>query len=175
MAEFFQFAAQFLMVVDFAVEDDGHIAIFRQNRLIAVTEVDDLEPRRAHGADPGLEHTLLVRTTMNQRGGGTPNAIGIRYPTFMCETNDATQVRDPLKFLENQLAIPANRLAEIMTSGNPGYGNPASYKDKCAILPTFFMISNFSTVVVQLQMQLTKPRTAEGTKHHEGFWPKVFP
>jgi hypothetical protein len=35
MAEFFQFAPQFLMVVDFAVEHNGYIAIFGQNRLVA--------------------------------------------------------------------------------------------------------------------------------------------
>ena len=96
MAECFQFAAQFLVVVDFAVEHDGDIAIFRQNRLVAGAEVDDLEPRRAHGAEARLEHTLLVRSAMNQRGGGVPNAIGIRHPIFVGETNDSTQARAPL-------------------------------------------------------------------------------
>jgi len=96
MAKFFQFASQFLVVVDFAVEHNGYIAIFRQNRLVAEAEVYNLEPRRAHGAEAGLEHTLLVRSTMNQCGGGAPNAIGIRHPTFVGETNDATQERAPL-------------------------------------------------------------------------------
>src|SRR5271157_1371835 len=96
MAELFQFGAQFRVVVDFAVEHDGYIAIFGQNGLVARAEVYNLEPRRAHRAEAGLEHTLLVRSTMNQCGGGAPNAIGIRYPTFVGEANDSTQVRAPL-------------------------------------------------------------------------------
>ena len=113
MAEIFQFASQFLVVVDFAVEHDGYIAIFRQNRLIAETEIYDFEPRCAQGTKAGLEHTLLVRSTMNQCGSSVPNAIGIRYPTFVGETNDATQVRAPLSLSRNQRAnSTANRLAE---------------------------------------------------------------
>src|SRR5208282_3791189 len=86
MAETFQFAAQFRVVVDFAVEHDGYIAIFGQNGLVARAEVYDLEPRRTHRAEAGLEHTLLVRSTMNQRGRRAPDATGIRRPTFVSET-----------------------------------------------------------------------------------------
>ncbi len=50
MAEFFQFAAQFLVVIHLAVEHDGYIAILGEDRLVAQTEVYNLEPSRAHGA-----------------------------------------------------------------------------------------------------------------------------
>jgi hypothetical protein len=33
---------------------------------------------------------------VNQRGGGLPDAIGIRCPTFVGETDDSTQVPAPL-------------------------------------------------------------------------------
>ena len=96
MAERFQFAPQFQVVIDLAVEHDGDIGIVRQNRLVAVTEVDNLEPRRAHRAQARLEHTLLVRAAMNQRGRCAPNAIGIRHPIFVGESNDSTHARAPL-------------------------------------------------------------------------------
>src|SRR5271155_2901090 len=96
MAEFFQFAAQFRVVVDFAIEHDGYGAIVRQNWLVAGTEIYNFQPSRAYRADAGLEDTLLVRSPMNQRGDSAPNPIGIRYPAFVGKTNDSTQVRTPL-------------------------------------------------------------------------------
>ena len=95
MAECLQFAPQFHVVVNFAVEHNGDIAVVRDNRLVAATEVNDLEPRRAHRAHARLKHSLLVRPTMNQRGGCVLNAIGIRHPTLMGETDDSTQRRTP--------------------------------------------------------------------------------
>jgi hypothetical protein len=44
MAGLFQFASQFLVIIDFTIEHNSHIAIFRQDRLVAGTEVDNLEP-----------------------------------------------------------------------------------------------------------------------------------
>jgi hypothetical protein len=66
------------VVVYLSIEHDGDIGIFGENRLVAVTEVYNLEPRRAHRTEAGLEHTLLIWSTMNQCGYGVPNAIGIR-------------------------------------------------------------------------------------------------
>jgi hypothetical protein len=96
MAKFLQFTAQLLVVINFAVEDDGDIAIFRQNRLVAGTEVDNLEPRGAHRQEAGFEHTLLVRATMKQRGDGPPNAIRVRCPMLVREADDSTQLTAPL-------------------------------------------------------------------------------
>ena len=42
--------ANFEMIVDFAVEDDGGVAIFGKDGLIALGKVNDLEPRRAQTA-----------------------------------------------------------------------------------------------------------------------------
>ena len=84
------------MVVDFAVEHDGYIAIFRQDRLITGAEVNDLEPRCPYRAHARLEHALLVGAAVNQGSCGVPNAIGIRRPTFVGETDDSTQVPAPL-------------------------------------------------------------------------------
>ena len=78
MAKFLQLGSQFLVVVNFAVEHDGYIAVFRQNGLVAAVEVNDPQPRGAHGAEARLKHTLLVRSAMSQRGCGAPNAAGVR-------------------------------------------------------------------------------------------------
>src|SRR5580704_7428510 len=122
MAEFFQFVAQFQVVVDFPVEHDGYVAIVRQNRLVAGPEVYNFEPRSAHRTNAGLEDTLLVRSTMNQCGGSVPNTIGIRYPAFVGKTNDSTQVRAPLSLLESACDYRADRLAETRDSAKPGRG-----------------------------------------------------
>ena len=92
MAESFQFGSQFPMVVDLAIEDDGHVAIFRENGLVPGTEIDNLEPGRSERAEARLKHTLLVRATVKQCGGRIPNAIGIRCPMFVGETDDSAQV-----------------------------------------------------------------------------------
>ena len=106
MAKLFQFAPQFEMVVDFAVEDDGDVAIIRQDWLVAGTEVDNLEPSRAHRAEARFEDALLVRPAMNQSGRGATNALGIRYPMFVGESNDSTQVSAPLPLQETSLQLP---------------------------------------------------------------------
>jgi hypothetical protein len=87
------------VVVNFPVEHDRQVTVLREDRLITGIEVYDLEPRRAQRADTGLEHTLLVWSAMDQRGGGFLNSIGIRCPMFMGETNDATQATAPLLFV----------------------------------------------------------------------------
>jgi hypothetical protein len=91
------------VIVDFAVERDGDILIVREDGLVAGSEVDNLETRSAQRAKAGLECALLVRPTMNQRGGGALNAARLRQPTFVSETNYSTQARDPLLLFQNQL------------------------------------------------------------------------
>src|SRR5580692_6815655 len=93
------------MVVDFAIKNDGDVTIFRQDGLVAGTEIDNLEPRCAHRAKTRLKHALLVRPAVNQGSGGVSNAIGIRCPMFVGETNDSTQVPAPLRFLEFGLQL----------------------------------------------------------------------
>jgi hypothetical protein len=58
---------------------------------------------------------LLVRPTVNQRGGGLPNTIGIRYPTFVGKTDDSTQGSNTSPCLKLACNRPADRLAESVT------------------------------------------------------------
>jgi hypothetical protein len=56
----------------------------------------------------------LIRPAVYQRSGGVSNAIGIRCPMFVGETNDSTQVRTPLRFLEFGL-----QLSQIRAGATP--------------------------------------------------------
>ena len=118
MAQLFQFAAQFLMVVDFAIKYNGDVTIFREDGLVAGPEIDNLEPSCPHRAETRLEHALLVRAAVNQGSGGVSNAIGIRCPMFVGETDDSTQVPAPLRFLEFGLQLSPARGG--MNSAKPG-------------------------------------------------------
>jgi hypothetical protein len=69
MSPLFQLAAQFAMVIDFAVIDEREIAIVAVHRLLAGDEVDDGEPDGAQGDVVSLENPLLVGSTVNQAGG----------------------------------------------------------------------------------------------------------
>jgi hypothetical protein len=46
---------------------------------------------------------------VNQGSGGVSNAIGIRRPMFVGETDDSTQVLAPLRFLEFGLQLSRAR------------------------------------------------------------------
>lgn len=50
MSELLEFTAQFLMIVDFAIEYDCDILIVRQDGLIAGCEIDNLKSRSAQRA-----------------------------------------------------------------------------------------------------------------------------
>src|SRR5579872_7111792 len=90
MPEFLQLAAQLPMIVDFTVEDDGGIAVFAQDGLVAGLGRDDLQARGAQGAMSRLENSLLVGSAVQQRRGGAMNAIGTRGPSRMGKSNDST-------------------------------------------------------------------------------------
>ena len=92
MTESFQFGSQLSMVVDFAIEHDGDVAIFRENGLATGTEIDNFEPGRSERAEARLKHTLLVGAAVKQCGGRIPNAIGLRRPMFVGEADDSAQV-----------------------------------------------------------------------------------
>jgi hypothetical protein len=94
MAKALQFAPQFLMVVYFAVEDDGRV--FCLNRLVTGVEVDDFQTSCTHRTESRSEDTLLVRPAVNQGCGSISNAIGICGPSFISKSGDSTQVLTPL-------------------------------------------------------------------------------
>ena len=66
MAERFEFAAHFEVVINFAIEDDYRVAVFGLNRLISPGEIDDFEPSGAKIAGWCVD-PWLIRTAMNQR------------------------------------------------------------------------------------------------------------
>ena len=101
----FQFRAQFLVVVNLAVEDDDRVAVFRGNGLVARGEVDDFQPRGAQGNQVRFENALLVRPAVDDRGNGAPNPVGIGRPGFARETYNSTQGADhSFKKLEKRMA-----------------------------------------------------------------------
>ena len=61
------------------------------DRLIAGSQIEDLQPGRAQGAQPGGENSLLVWSAMGQGRGGRANPIRIGSPAFLGKSNNATQ------------------------------------------------------------------------------------
>jgi hypothetical protein len=100
VAALLEFTANFEVIVDFAVEDDTGVAIFRKDGLIAAVEIDDLEAGRSHREQTGLEDTQLVRATMGQRGGDFFDAVRWGEPVLSCESGYATQMRGLSRVLD---------------------------------------------------------------------------
>jgi hypothetical protein len=97
VAEAFEFGAQFLVIVDFAVENNNGISVIARDGLVSRLDIDDFQSRRAERDDSGLEHSLLVRPAMNQRSSGPTNSIRIRNPMAVGKAHDAAQVTSPRK------------------------------------------------------------------------------
>lgn len=91
MAEFFEFGAQFEVIVDFAIEDDAPFAGVFENGLIAALEVDDFQTRGAAGEGLGGEGALLVRSAMMQGGERLLNASVRGDSIFMRKTGNTAQ------------------------------------------------------------------------------------
>ena len=87
VARFFQLGAEFQVVVDFAVEDDGRIAVVRLKRLVAGFQIENLEPGGSQRAGSGFVDTLLVRSAMDQCRRSFGNPLWARQSALMCETN----------------------------------------------------------------------------------------
>jgi hypothetical protein len=54
-----------LMIVDFAVENDGRIAVVRHYRLIAASQIDNLEADPSQADMKRRKDSLLVWTPMH--------------------------------------------------------------------------------------------------------------
>ena len=63
--------AQFLVIVDFAVEDDPDALVLVAKRLMAAAQIDNGKPAEAEPDLPGEIKTLIVRSAMHD---------GIRHP-----------------------------------------------------------------------------------------------
>jgi hypothetical protein len=87
-----QLGPQFLMIVDFAIEDDGRVAIFGGNGLVSRLEVNDLQAGCTHRDGMCFEDTLLVGSAVDQRCRRVSNATGIRNPVLMCKAGNPAQL-----------------------------------------------------------------------------------
>ena len=67
MPQRLQFVADFAVVVDFAVERDGGVAVVADDRLVAAGQIDDLQAHRAQGRDAAFEDAVLVGPAMVER------------------------------------------------------------------------------------------------------------
>jgi hypothetical protein len=91
----FEFSAKFQMVVNFAVEDDNGIAVFREDRLITFGKIQNLQPCGAEMTARRPVYALLVGAAMEQSRSRCPNALRIGAPILRGEANYATQIPAP--------------------------------------------------------------------------------
>ena len=63
-----QLLADLAMIINFAVESDGGIAVIGDHGLSAAGEVDNLQADRAQARRAAIEAALLIRSTMHHRG-----------------------------------------------------------------------------------------------------------
>ena len=66
MAMRFKFGLAFGIVEEFAVEDDGDVAVFVVDRLPAIGEADDAEPAQRHAHARPQEEAVFVRAAVVQ-------------------------------------------------------------------------------------------------------------
>src|SRR5438309_10068452 len=67
MPVFLESKAQLRKIVDLAIEHHGDIARFVVNGLMASGKIDDAEPAQTEDCSRADEHTLIVRSTMDER------------------------------------------------------------------------------------------------------------
>jgi PHP family Zn ribbon phosphoesterase len=91
MTEILKFSTQFLMIVDFAVENDDAIPVIAQDGLVPGLSVYNLEACRAKRDNAGLEDVLLVRSTVDKRGRYTADSVRIRRPIAMRKAYNSAQ------------------------------------------------------------------------------------
>ena len=105
MARLLQLGAQFQVVIDFAVEDDGGVAVVGVKRLVAGFQIEDLEAGGSQRAGSGFVDTLLVWSAMDQCRRSFGNPLWARQSALMCETNYPAH-----DFLAWSLRKPGERL-----------------------------------------------------------------
>jgi hypothetical protein len=86
------FAAQFRVVVNFAVEDDGGVAIFAGDGLIPTRDVDDPQTDCSQRHRIRAESALLVWAPMNQAGDCAANPVVIRAKRLTREASNSAHV-----------------------------------------------------------------------------------
>ncbi len=91
VAAFFQFRAEFFVIVDLAVENDYRIAVLGKDGLVAGGEIDDFQAGCAEGYIGRFEDALLIGPAMEDGMNGVPDAFGTRGKLELSETCNAAQ------------------------------------------------------------------------------------
>jgi hypothetical protein len=91
IAQGLELRPQFQVVIDFSIEYDHRVPVARGDRLIARSQIEDLQPGCAEGAQAGGENSLLVWSAMSEGRSGCANPIRIATPAFLGKANNATQ------------------------------------------------------------------------------------
>src|ERR1700730_2255024 len=82
------------MVVELTIEDQYGVAIVAGHGLIAVFQVDDLEPNGPQRHFVRFPDALLVGAAMNQRSCDLPDPVRIRAFFEMCEPGNPAHVSE---------------------------------------------------------------------------------
>jgi hypothetical protein len=91
MPALFQFAAQFQMIVNLAVEDDDGVAVLGKDGLISALNIDNFQAGGTQRNGLGLKDALLVRTAMEKGRDGILDSPGRRGAMSMRKAHNAAQ------------------------------------------------------------------------------------
>src|SRR5437899_10762738 len=89
--------AKFLVIIDFTVEHQDHIAVFAADGLVPASEINDPKAHCAQRNIRRLVESLLVRTAVDQRPDGVSNTVWAYTMEPMRETGDSAQSVTPLR------------------------------------------------------------------------------
>ena len=95
MSEFFEFFADFQVIVNFAVEDDAQLAAIFEDGLVAGLQVNNFQPGRAKRKKFRGENALLVRAAVLECIRGGADSTFRWAPMFMREASNAAQCSPP--------------------------------------------------------------------------------
>jgi hypothetical protein len=80
------------VIVNLSVEDNPAVAVFRQDGLIAVIQIDDFQSCRAQREEVRMKYALLVGSAMNEGRGRLPDAFRWRAPVLSCKPGNSAQM-----------------------------------------------------------------------------------
>jgi len=92
MAKTLKFGTEFLMIVNFAIENDDAIAVIAQDGLVPRLNVQNLEACRSQRDEARLEDFLMVWSTVDKRGRYTTDSVGVRRPIAVGKSCNSAQV-----------------------------------------------------------------------------------
>jgi hypothetical protein len=95
VAEFFEFGADFQVIVNLAVEDDAPFTAIFEDGLIASLQVNNFQPGCAKRKQLRRENALLVGAAVLERIRGRADSSFWRAPMFMRKASNAAQCSPP--------------------------------------------------------------------------------